>query len=466
MFDRKHVWRSGGLVAVSTMIVYLGLAARDIILARWFGISDTLDIFYIAMLWPMYVVAIIGQPFGEVFTVQFNKIKSKQNSDISIFIAESAGLITSILLVLSILIGLFLSDIVLAIGWKFDASKQAEVVGMVLYLLPLIIMSGIVILANSLLNAIGKHAIASFSPVVVPIFALIAVVVFSSSYGVKIVAIGMTIGQVVNLVVVVFALYKAGYVIYPRIKGIISRAKTSFSLYLPYIIVAFCVTSLVPTDQLMSSGLEAGSVSTYTLGAKVVYFITALSSTVLTMVLFPFFSHHISEDRGAHARDELIQWVSIATFVMIPVSILFILFSEDIISILYVGREFKVEDVSSVSLVMDVSLIQLPFMIVNLVIMKYLVADKKVITITIPFGCALILNIIMNYVFMREYGINGIAAATSISVIFTTIILLILGKRRNDIPVMNIRKLIPAWCLFIFAVLTFLSYKHEIIGLS
>ena len=87
-------------------------------------------------------------------------------------------------------------------------------------------------------------------------------------------------------------------------------------------------------------------------------------------------------------------------------------------------------------------------------------------TIAIPFGCALILNIIMNYVFMREYGINGIAAATSISVIFTTIIFLTLGKHRNDIPVMNIRKLIPAWSVFILSTLTFLSYKHEIISLS
>ena len=466
MFDRKHVWRSGSVVAVSTMIVYLGLAARDIILARWFGISDALDVFYIAMLWPMYVVAILGQPFGDVFTIQFNNIKTKQSADIKSFIAESTGLITSILVILSILIGLFLPDVILAIGWKFDAAKQAEVVEMVLYLLPLIVMSGMVICANSLLNATGKHTVASFSPVVVPVFALISVVVFSETYGVKIVAIGMTVGQFVNFIIVAFALYRAGYVIYPRMKGVIPRAKTSFNLYLPYIIIAFCVTSLIPTDQLMSSGLEAGSVSTYTLGSKVVYFVTALSSTVLTMVLFPFFSHHISDDRADHAKSELVQWVNIATFVMVPVTILFILFSEDIISILYVGNEFKVDDVRPVSLVMDISLMQLPFMIVNIVIMKYLVADKKVMTIAIPFGCALILNIIMNYVLMSEYGINGIAAATSISVMLATLILLTLGKHRKEIPSMNMNKLIPAWGVFVFSMLAVLSYKYEMFGLS
>ena len=134
--------------------------------------------------------------------------------------------------------------------------------------------------------------------------------------------------------------------------------------------------------------------------------------------------------------------------ISIALTVLISSLSPLIVKCIFYGGLFSTRDTTAVTKIMEYGLLQMPFFCIGMIMMKYANARRKNIIVMISSLSGLIVNVILNFIFMRTMGIPGIALATSLSVIFATGFFVISGYRRADITRHD----------FVFLVLTTLLY--------
>ena len=98
----------------------------------------------------------------------------------------------------------------------------------------------------------------------------------------------------------------------------------------------------------------------------------------------------------------------------IPLVLLLVFFSEPIVSILFERGAFSTQDTSLVSNIQIYYFLQIPFYVLVLLMMRLISSLKANRWLMLVASINFILNVVLNYVFMRWMGVAGIALSTSI----------------------------------------------------
>lgn len=194
----------------------------------------------------------------------------------------------------------------------------------------------------------------------------------------------------------------------------------------------------VLVDKVMASSLVIGSVSALTYGNKLTNVLSGLLSTALSTALYPQIIELISLKKKKELQNILIGVINIFSFVVVPITIGCILFSSDIVSVVYERGVFNQESVNLTSGVFAFYCVGLFFVACNAVITNvfYAYGDTKT-----PMYISLVnlaANIILNFVFIYIWNIKGLALATSISASITFCTRFALLKKYIDIPIKKI----------------------------
>src|SRR5690606_11568372 len=138
-------------------------------------------------------------------------------------------------------------------------------------------------------------------------------------------------------------------------------------------------------------------------------------------VLLPHFSRLINGDIH-QAYLQLFKILKIIFFGSMILTIFTILFSDDIIRILFERKEFTAEDTYVVSNIQKIALVYVPFYLCTLVCVKFLTAINKNKFMAWTSFWNLLLNLLMNYILIQTYGVYGLIAATTIVYILASFI--------------------------------------------
>ena len=183
---------------------------------------------------------------------------------------------------------------------------------------------------------------------------------------------------------------------------------------LPARISSGFLSGLIPvTDQYFAVKLAVGSIAALNYGMKIPAFFASIIIMALGSVLLPYFSNMYIDNRE-FAFKRLKQLIKILfigiTVVIIPV----ILFSNPIIELLFERNEFTNQDTSIVANIQMVFLVSIPFSICGDAIVRFLTSINKNSFLAYVSLGAVILNFILDFVFMKLYGVIGIAICTTI----------------------------------------------------
>lgn len=457
-YTRSMVSSAGFAVMFFTLIGNILLVARDVVLARWFGLGNELDAFFIAMTVPMFLVSVISIPIGTVTIPPLIGLFQKgSKADSREFISLCSTAIFCVMLFFTLLLYLTGKIYIPVIGWGFSPEKIALSHRILMMILPILFFSGFVILGNSILNARQKFALPALAQAIVPIVAIFALTVAAEYAGIYAMAVGMVAGQIANLLIVSYYVNKEGYSFYPRVfssrfreyAGLLSvKLRGLISEYVPLVLAALFLGLALPVNNMMAASLAPGSVSAFNLGFKFILFFTGLVGTGISTVMLPHFSHYFAGNRVSEARHELSFFVISTMLISIALTVLISSLSPLIVKCIFYGGLFSTRDTTAVTKIMEYGLLQMPFFCIGMIMMKYANARRKNIIVMISSLSGLIVNVILNFIFMRTMGIPGIALATSLSVIFATGFFVISGYRRADITRHD----------FVFLVLTTLLY--------
>jgi putative peptidoglycan lipid II flippase len=176
-------------------------------------------------------------------------------------------------------------------------------------------------------------------------------------------------------------------------------------------------------DQSMAAMLPAGSVSALVYANRFVGVVLTLLAGAFSTAVTPYFSRMIAVQDWAGCRHTLRTWVRLTALVSGPIAFVLIFGSRTLIRITFQHGAFGPTDTKVVAPVLIMYAIQIPFFVSSRVFYRFLLAMRRTDLIFYCGAINLILDIVLNLILMRWFGIAGIALATSLWTVSTFLFL-------------------------------------------
>ncbi len=440
---------SGATVAVVTAVTFFGLFIRDIVMARQFGLGGELDAFVVAAVVPMFLVAVLSVPIGTSIVPVFLAVRERESAAAALALARRVAILfLAAALVLAVLLAAAGPQLLEAAGWSALPEKADRTQAIMLWMLAIFVFSGLVTLANGLLNALGHYVVPAAAQAVVPIVAIVALLLFGVSHGAIVAAVAMFAGQLVNLALVFRALAVRGVSLLPAQAAAV-KTGLFVSQYLPLVAAAAFMQLTVPVSTAMASVLPEGSVAALGLGSKAVLFATGLIGAAIASVVLPYFSRYMAQNRLLDARRELSFLLLAGTVIAIPVTLALHLLSEPFVRLAFEGGAFGSAEVGIVSRVMANGILQLPFYVVSVLLLKFAIATRHSGRVMLAAGIGLAANILLNLVLMERLGAPGIALSMTLAAALAAGLMLLLFCRLGDVAWVDMVFISTNWVLFL-----------------
>ena len=179
-------------------------------------------------------------------------------------------------------------------------------------------------------------------------------------------------------------------------------------------------------DMFFTSGLEEGAWSAVSYGNKIFQFPVGVITTAFLVPLFPMFSSFVGQKDFSSLKEYFHKGLNSLWFLSFPVFALMAIFSYDAIKFLFERGAFDSDDtflVSQALFFLSVSII--PYVARDAVTrVFYAFGDSKT-----PFLIAVLsiaVKSVMNFIFVKIFGVGGITLSTTIVTFFNMIMLGIL----------------------------------------
>ena len=415
--DRKKMLQGGITVAILTSISYLGFFFRDVIMAYKFGFDKELDMFFIAMLIPMFFVNIMSIPFGEATIPEYMRKYKNGMLNIRTYVMNHAFFITLLLSLLIVISALFSTQIIDLFSMGFTDYEKVKINLLFYTALPILLFSGLVILGNSILNSENKYNISASYQLFPPFFSILFLLFLGKSIGVISVIIGMLFGQIMNYIFVNLYLSRKNILLLPiKQKGHLLVTDNFKKQFLSLCLVSLFFQIIILINNSIASNLESGSISSLNIGLKFIFFITGVITTVMTMVILPYFTRQYTQNKILTARHELINLIIFSTFVSTIFCTIFYLLSGHIVSYIFNISNFPYRDILLITDIIRLGIIQVPFFTCLMLLVKFCIAFSFNKEILVSQSIGLIINIILNLYLAKTMGVTGIALGTSFSI--------------------------------------------------
>lgn len=444
MSTNKSIARSASLIGFATLCSRLLGFCRDIVIARLFGIYVYAQAFIIAFKIPNLFRDFIGEGAANAaFVPVFSEYTVKHTRE---EFWELANVVLNLLLVIltSItILGVLFSPVIvrlIAPGFISDPYKLETTIRLTRIIFPYILLIGLTAYAVAILNSLRHFAIPAFAPCLLNISIIVFALLFGSQ--VKGLALGVLVGGCLQLAVQIPILYKKGFRLrlfhsfkHPA-AGIIGKlmlpriASSSIYQFNNFIDSIFGSLSMIVGE---------GGVAVLYFSYRLILFPVGIFSNALRQAILPALSTQALDDDRGNLKQTLSWGLRATFFVMLPASVGFMILALSIVSTLFGGGKF---DSGSVRLTANALIFYSIGLFAyggNKIVQSCFFALKDTLTPTKIAALALVINIVLNSIFMFPLKIGGIALATSISGIISFFILSgILKKRLGGLPLKEI----------------------------
>jgi len=410
-----------GIVALMTLLAKGFSFVKDVVVAERIGLSELLDTFFIAVIFAFFIRGVFFGAFNSVFIPNYvNEMKTTKN--INSFQGASF-IITLATGVFFIFLAVLVTDTYLDTFFQGHTDQYYELVKTQFYwILPCIIIWGISSLLQGLLNIDNEFTYSSLSVIFTPIAILVCVWFFMDELGEIVLAVGTLVGSILSLVFLMTLALKRK-IIHIGTPDFKSRNIIVLFKQLPAKLSSGLLAGLIPIiDQYFSAQLEVGSISALNYGMKIPLLFMGIMAIAIGNVLLPYFSKKVVENRheGFIELKKIIRYLLLGSVALVVV---LIALSYPIISLIFERKEFTNEDTIVVSRIQQMYLLYIPSALIERVIVKFLTSINENNFMVLTSAISVILNFVLNYLFIQYWGVYGLALSTSAVTLISCLIL-------------------------------------------
>jgi len=463
----KHIFTNSAGILASRIF---GLI-RDLLTASILGANIYSDIFFVAFKLPNLFRRIFAEgAFTQSFLPAFTRAKFKAQFSARIFL-----IFLSIIGFLTIVVQLYPKSItsIIAFGFSDELIKLcAPLLAINFFYLALIF---VVTFISSLLHYKNHFATTAYSTALLNLAIIGALLLSSELESSKIVyymSYSVIIGGVIQLFVHILALYKVkmnkiffgGFKYLTNQKnGVKEQQNRFFKQFIPAVWGNSTAQISAFLDTFLATFLATGTVSYLYYANRIYQLPLALFAIATATALFPSISRHLKYERIDEALKELqkVFWLLLTLLSLSTIG--GIIFSEEVIILLFEHGAFTAEDTMQSSVVLQMYLIGLvPFGMAKLFLL-WLYADGRIAKGAMIASISLGVNIVLALILFSPLGASGLALAGSLGgVILFILSIKEFGKDRFLGIISDTKKLIIYLSIIIFMAIFFALIKDSV----
>ncbi len=426
-------------MSVATFISRILGLIRDMLFAFYFGTSWTYDVYLLALLIPQFLRKMFAEgalsSSAIPIMVDYKEKKEEENFLNSLF---TYSIIFAIIIVI---VGVVFSKqllTVFATGIINEPEKMALAIKLTRIMFPFIGFISVASLVMGLLNSYGIFFPSAFAPSILNLSIIVSMLIGSLFFKINIIipAIAFSLGGFLQLIYQLFFIKKTGYKfsfnlsIHPGVKKVL---KLFWPTFLSYGISQ--INSMV--DLNIASWLPSGAISSLQYAMRLFQLPIGVFAVSFSTSMLPRFSKMYIENNNTELRESLKETMSQMAFFIFPIVIIYLTSGRDIITIIFGHGKFNYQSVEITSKVLigySIGIIGYSFTYLFTRFFTGMKDTKTPMKINI---ISVIINIILDIVLVFHLKQVGLALATSISGIFSAIVLYLkidpkLKEKRNE----------------------------------
>ena len=416
----RRIFRAAASVTAVGILVKAVATFKEFTVAGVFGRSDAMDAFVAAILIPNLLVNLISESMNQALVPTLVRVREQEGQDRAQQLLSSAMLWTCILLgAASLLMALAARGFFPLIASHFPAAKLDLSVRLFYALLPVVLLTGTASNCTAVLNTFDRFAWPALVPVVTPAAVIIGALLLSGRVGVWAMVYASLAGALAQAILVAGMMDRHGYRFRLRWYGATEATREVAHHYGTVLLSGVVASGGLLVDQSMAAMLPSGSVSALAYAYRFVSVVLSLVAGAVSTAVVPHFSRMIAHKDWVGCRDTLRTWVRITALVSIPIAAALIAGSHLIIRLTFQHGAFGPRDTAVVTPVLAMYAIQIPFFVSSRVFYRFLVALRRTDLILYCGTINLILDVVLNLILMRWFGVAGIALASSLRAVST-----------------------------------------------
>jgi len=424
--SRPLLWDTVTTTLFSTVGKSIGFLIPFFI-AAWFGVSSETDAFFFAYGLILFLSGMFA-PVVESVVVPYIAEARANNEHVGKFVGNILGVSGIGLLAFTGAVLLVIKP-VLSVITRFDPQALDLIYWLLIETAPLIILLVWTSVLAGTLNAYKKFAFPAISPAFRAIVNLVIIYIFKDTFGAHAIALGYVAGEIVRLIIL------AGIII--RIKlfklGVSFQLDSKLREFLKtasYQSIGMVAAGINPfVDKTMASWLGQGSVSILHYADRLYMIPVTFMTTGLMVTLLSHWSGRYYESGQQRLKEDVKKTIRMVGFIALPVMLFLILFYQPIVKFAFGRGAFNQARLPEVGWVWVCYLFGLAPYIFSQIFNRRLLVLKRTRLLCILSLFWVLLNVILNIVFMYFLQVAGIALSTSIVYVIASIILFGIFKK-------------------------------------
>lgn len=410
----RRILRAAIATSLAGIVVKLVATAKEFVVAGAFGRTDAMDAFLAAAVIPGLLINLIAESMNQALIPTFVRVReTKGKRESQELLARAMFWMCAMLIAASVLMALCARFYFPLIASHFGEAKLRLAERMFYGMLPIILVTGIASNCAAVLNTAGRFALPAVAPVMVPLAVIISIPTLSFRLGIWTMVYATVAGSIVYAAWTLRMMRRQGYTFQLSWKGWDDASREVVGQYGPVLLSSVVASGGLLVDQSMAAALPAGSLSALAYANRFVSVVVTLLAGAVASAVTPAFSSMVAQQDWDACERSIRNWGVLLAAVTIPVTVVLIFGAHGLIRLTFQHGVFNAQDTQIVASVLSMYALQIPFIVGSRVHYRFLLAMRRTDLIFYCGSLNLSLDIVLNVLLMRIFGVAGIALATS-----------------------------------------------------
>jgi len=417
------------VMVITILSKFLGFG-REIGLSYVYGASATTDAFLISQTIPKVIFSFISAGIATGFIPMYSRVLNqhgKCGAD------RYTNNLSNVLLLLASIIVVLVLMFAQPIVKLFAAGFSGETLGLAVTLTRIgifgIYFTGLINMFSGYLRLHSNFIVPAL--VSVPMnLVIISALFVSAKTSIYVLAVGSVLASVAQLALCIPFLRKTNY----RYELILDLKdeyiKAMVFIALPVIAGTSINEINILVDRTLASRIAMGGISALNYANRLNGFVRGLFVASVTTVMYPMISRMAAENNMKGLKNFVSEAISMVSLVVIPATIGAMLFSREIVALLFGRGAFTSEAINMTGNALFYYSIGMAAFGLRDVLTRAFYALQDTKTPMINATIAVVINIVLNIILSRFLGIGGLALATSIAGIVSAFLMFVTLRKK------------------------------------
>ncbi|KAA6464692.1 hypothetical protein DYQ86_01640 [Acidobacteria bacterium AB60] len=426
----QKIVRAAVSVTAASLLVKVIATVKEIVLAGVYGRSDAMDAFLAALLIPNLLVNVISESMNQALLPTLVRVRLREGEEraqelLSNAMARLVALLAVICGVMAFTARLFFP----IITWGFPAAKVDLCVRIFWMLLPTVLITGMATNGAAVLNTLERFVLPALAPAVVSILVITGALLLHRQLGIWAVVGATVLGTAAQQVAIARSMARQGYPLRWHWGATGEAEREVQRQYGPVLLSAVVASAGLLVDQALAAALPAGSVSSMAYAGRFVGVVLTLIAGAASSALAPYFSMMAAQSDWKACRVTLRRGMLASAAATLPISLAMIAGAPALVRITLQHGVFGARDTAEVGRVLAMYALQIPFFAASRVDYRFVLAMRRTDLVLRCGVLNLVLDVALDLVLMRYFGVAGLALATSLWAVSTWVFFRVCAQR-------------------------------------